>query len=202
MFSCYLYTTNREVEKYILNALQNYNVVVVDDVAELFDIKEENSILIFHINSQEENVMELVGDILKDLDSLKILTLSDRINFIEGTKLLQIGVKGYGNTYMHNVLLNQAIDLIVSGNVWMYPELANHLIKNMARETVLSDNEKLESLSEKEKECAVLASEGNSNKDIAELLNLQEVSIKKYLSSVYKKLTIKNRIELALYLKE
>ena len=47
----------------------------------------------------------------------------------------------------------------------------------------------------------MLASNGSSNKEIAILLDLQEITIKKHLSSVYKKFSIKNRIELVLYLR-
>ena len=167
----------------------------------MFNIDKKNSLLILHIDSYDESVVELVKYLLKEFKELKILALSNNINYLEGVSILQSGVKGYGNVYMHSVLLQQAVDVIVSGNVWIYPELANHLIKNLTKNSNEDKLDRLDILSEHEKECAVLASDGNSNKEIAMLLNLQEITIKKHLSSVYKKLSLKNRIELALYIK-
>jgi len=198
----YLYSNFKDVSKYIIDSLSDTNIVKIDDVSKLFEVDAENSLLILHINSYEKNSLELIEQLLKDLADLKILALSNNTNFLEGTKLLQIGVKGYGSTYMHGVHLKQAIDLIMSENVWIYPELANHLIKNITKSSVPKNyDEQLEKLSQHEKECAILVSNGNSNKEIASLLKVQEVTVKKHLSSVYKKFELKNRIELALFLK-
>jgi len=197
----YLYSEVEEVKSYIIDSLTDYNLTKVKAVDELFDINPENSLLILHIDSNENSSIELITELLKEFKNLKVLALANSVNFIEGTKLLQIGVKGYGNVYMHSVLLNQAVDLIMSKNVWIYPELVKHLIKNLTKEEIpTNSDDKLEKLSKHERECAILASDGNSNIEIASLLNVQEVTIKKHLSSVYKKLSLKNRIELALYL--
>ncbi|MDA7816609.1 response regulator transcription factor [Sulfurimonas sp.] len=144
----------------------------------------------------------IITYLLTDYKDLKILALTNNVNFLKGTELLQAGVQGYGNAYMHPTLLVQAIEVIISNNVWIYPELAQHLIKNITKQSLQTEQKdtKLNQLTQHEKECAILVSEGNSNKEIASLLNLQEITIKKHLSSVYKKLSIKNRIELAIFL--
>jgi DNA-binding NarL/FixJ family response regulator len=86
----------------------------------------------------------------------------------------------------------------MSGNVWIYPELAHYLIKNLKKNESRNDHV-LDVLSKHEKECTLLVAQGSSNKEIANLLDLQEITIKKHLSSVYKKLGFKNRMELALF---
>jgi len=197
----YLYSEIEEVKRYVIDSLMAYNLTKVEDVSELFNINPKESLIILHIDSNENSSIEVISELLKEFENIKILALANSVNFIEGTKLLQIGVKGYGNVYMHSVLLNQAVDLIMSQNVWIYPELAQHLIKNITKQEIpTSYDDRLEKLSKHEKECAILASDGNSNIEIASLLGVQEVTIKKHLSSVYKKLSLKNRIELALYL--
>ena len=196
----YFYSKVKEVSKYVVESLSAYEITMIEKSTDLFDINPKNSILILHIDSYSDDMIELVKYLLKDMQNLKIFALTNSVDFLEATNLLQVGVKGYGNVYMHNVHLHQAVDVIMSGNIWIYPELANHLVKNLKKNENV-DNAKLHYLSEHEKECAILVAEGNSNKEIATLLDKQEITIKKHLSSAYKKLGVKNRVELALYLK-
>ena len=196
----YLYSKTKEVSNYVINSLSNYEIILVDDSSKLFEINQKDSLLLLHIDSYLEDAVELVNYLLKEMQDLKILALCNSVDFLQATTLLQAGVKGYGNVYMHSIHLKQAVDVIVSGNVWIYPELANHLIKNLTKSEYI-DEKKLETLSEHERECSILAAEGKSNQEIATLLDRQEITIKKHLSSVYKKLNIKNRMELAFYLK-
>lgn len=197
----YLYSKVKEVNAHVINSLSDYDITTIDDSSKLFDIdSKEDAILLLHVDSYDQDICELVEYLLKDIKDLKIFALSNRVSFSEGVSLLQAGVKGYGNTYMHDIHLYQAVDIIASGNLWIYPELALHLIKNLTKAENV-DESRLDSLSEHERECALLAAEGNSNNEIATLLDRQEITVKKHLSSVYKKLGIKNRMELALYLK-
>ena len=129
----HLYSQIKEITKYVSDSLNNYDLVLINDASDLFDIEEENSLLILHVESYDENIIDLVAYILKDFKDLKILALTNSVDFLDGTRLLQIGVKGYGNVYMHSVLLEQAVEVIMSNNVWIYPELAQHLIKNLVK---------------------------------------------------------------------
>lgn len=200
MHNYFLYSKTKEASNYVVKSLGDYKITRVEKSSELFDINPKESLLILHVNSYDGDANEFIKHLLKDSRDLKILVLCNSVDFLEATALLQAGVKGYGNIYMHGVHLKQAADVIVSGNVWIYPELANYLIRNLVKPESI-DDKKLEALSEHERECAILAAKGNSNHEIASLLERQEITIKKHLSAVYKKLNIKNRVELALYLK-
>ncbi|WP_218031476.1 helix-turn-helix transcriptional regulator [Paenibacillus kobensis] len=54
----------------------------------------------------------------------------------------------------------------------------------------------MQRLSKREKEIAELLIQGRSNKDIAVQLYLSEVTVKKHAANIYKKLDIKNRVQL------
>lgn len=194
----YFFSRSKEVSNSVLRSLDDYDLTVISDSSLLFDMDKSNPLLLLHINSYDGNSVELVQYLLKESKNLKILALSSKVDFLEGTALLQAGVQGYGNVYMHGVLLHQAIEVITSGNVWIYPELAHYLIKNLKKNDS-KNNHLMDALSKHEKECAFLAAQGSSNKEIADLLTLQEITIKKHLSSAYKKLGVKNRMELALF---
>lgn len=196
MYLYYLFCKTKEVSNYIVKSLDDCDVTIIEDSTKLFEINQKDSLLILHIDSYDGDAIELVKLLLKDSKNLKILVLINNVNFLQGTALFQAGVRGYGNAYMHGALLHQAIDVIKSENIWIYPELAQHLIKNLTKS---KNKTGLDLLSKAEKECAVLAASGSSNKEISQLLDRQEITVKKHLSSAYKKLGLKNRIELALY---
>jgi DNA-binding CsgD family transcriptional regulator len=61
-----------------------------------------------------------------------------------------------------------------------------------------SNTSALNILSSREKEVLNLISEGNPNKDIANQLNLSEQTIKNYISSIFRKLRVKNRTQAVL----
>jgi DNA-binding NarL/FixJ family response regulator len=58
-------------------------------------------------------------------------------------------------------------------------------------------NNKNFSLSEREKEVLLPVSQGLNNKEIAEKLFLSEGTVKNYISSIYSKLDVKDRVQAA-----
>jgi len=62
--------------------------------------------------------------------------------------------------------------------------------------------ENLEQLTEKERKVAILVSNGLSNKEIANELGVQLVTIKKHIGHIFTKLDVKDRLSLALYINQ
>ena len=156
----------------------------------VFDISA-SSVVITDVSSAEK--------LLQERPELKLLVLSDTPNFEEGQGLLQLGIKGYANTYIHLLHLKQAIELINSGNIWLYPSFMQELIrasqdKNKQKEKLLA------LLTSREKETALQVSHGKSNKEIASELKITERTVKAHLSSIYEKTKISDRTSLALKL--
>lgn len=138
--------------------------------------------------------------LLGERPELIVMALSDTPTFAQGQALLQEGLKGYANTYIHATHLAQAISLIHSGNIWLYPSFMQELIvhslpKNNAKEGVL------DKLSTREQETALEIAKGRSNKEIASALNITERTVKAHLSSIFEKVGASDRFALALMLK-
>jgi len=159
-----------------------------------------------------ESIMQIQEDIIVLTDAptalvllsqrptLKVMALSDVPSFDEGQVLLQKGLKAYANTYIHQIHLNQAISLVNSGNIWLYPSFMKDLIKQSSLQST-SHAELLDKLSQREKETALEVVKGSSNKEIASSLNITERTVKAHLSSIFEKLGIGDRFTLALMLK-
>jgi len=63
-------------------------------------------------------------------------------------------------------------------------------------------NEALKTLSSREKEVVVRIRTGESNKQIAEHLFISERTVKAHLSSIFKKLSLSDRLQLVIYLQQ
>jgi len=59
----------------------------------------------------------------------------------------------------------------------------------------------MQNLTHRELELATLAAAGFSNQEIAEILHIRRQTVKNHIQAVYRKLHIRNRVELCLHLR-
>ncbi len=139
-------------------------------------------------------------EILTQRNDLNLLVLSDNPNFEEGSKLLVMGIKGYGNSFMFKLHFDQAISMIQSGNVWLSPSFVQEMITQIKSDK-MDYHAILEKLTEREREIALHVSDGMSNKEIAIALDITERTVKQHMSHIFEKLNVSDRLSLALLLK-
>lgn len=70
--------------------------------------------------------------------------------------------------------------------------------KKTTKQQKVSTDKNIPSLTAREKEILSLAAKGQSNKDIAEVLVLKEVTVKSHLNNIFKKLNVTNRTQAVL----
>lgn len=140
--------------------------------------------------------LESAPRVMSAREELKVMVLSDQPSFAEGSALLQKGIKGYANTHIHLLHLTQAIEVINSGNIWLYPSFMQELITSSVAKAE-TKNEILDQLTAREQETALLVAEGKSNKEIAIALNITERTVKAHLTSIYTKTGLTDRLSLA-----
>lgn len=100
-------------------------------------------------------------------------------------------LKGVGATELTNVLSG-----VASGGSYVSPALAARVLSTMqARGRGQSE---AESLVPRELEILRLVATGRSNKEIALELDLQEKTVKHYMTNILQKLQVRNRVEAAL----
>jgi len=121
-------------------------------------------------------------------------------NFTEGRSLLSFGIKGYGDLNMPKKNLRDTLYLIKKGNIWLYPEFLQTIITSFSKNLYEVNQEELDQLSNREQEIASLVREGLSNKEIATQAHITERTVKAHLSSIYEKLSIKDRVALVIKL--
>lgn len=131
-----------------------------------------------------------------------IFALTPAPNFSEGTKLLALGVKGYGNAYMHAKHLRRAIITIKEGNIWIPPSLMQELITQISPKASAKESSALQSLTTRQQETALLVKDGLSNKEIAQKLDITERTVKAHLSAIFERTGVTDRLSLAMLLQE
>lgn len=164
---------------------------------------EEGLLLLSQLNSQivliESSMLapSIQEEILKS--EHKGIVLSATPSFEQGVQLIQQGYKGYGNIHSHSERLNAAINLVITGDVWLGASIVEGLKSStqIPKETIKIQGQ-VNQLTPKEQHVAKEVTLGKSNKDIALTLSMSERTVKAHLSSIYQKLSLKNRTELLL----
>jgi len=177
---------------------KKYNIKIVEIDFFYFEQDFTNQdILILDIDQFEtvESVIEYFSSLPKTLKTIAIL---NEPKLAHGTYLIKKGFKSYIGKKTSKLIVDKAIATVKEDNVWLYPELMNYIIKHISTTSDKSNASSIMSkLSAKEQEVANLVADGLSNKEIAQKLNVQIVTIKKHISSIFTKLNIKDRVSLA-----
>jgi DNA-binding NarL/FixJ family response regulator len=178
------------------------DVTFFESDVNIYDIEYEKGDLLFiHFDSLTVEIDDLTRYLKELTPKVDIIALRDNPNVVEGAYLLKEGFKSYLNTRTNPIIMNQVLETIASGNVWVYPELMSFIVTKIEVPSSGDYSHKLDLLSKKEKEVATLVAEGMTNKKIAQTMNVAEVTVKKHLSSIFHKLEIKDRVSLVVYLK-
>lgn len=140
--------------------------------------------------------------VLKD-NQINIATLTLIPKFEEAVFLMQSGVRGYGNRKMMAENLRQMINTVLTGQLWMPPDILAQLIGGLGSgPKKTSSSSFTKDLSKREQEVAKFVEQGLTNQKIADKMYVSLRTVKAHLSSIYDKTGIKNRLELAVKLKE
>ncbi|MDD2664874.1 MAG: response regulator transcription factor [Dechloromonas sp.] len=129
------------------------------------------------------------------------VVLHDEPSDEAGLAALSQGAVGYCNAHATPELLHTVESVVRSQGLWVGESLLNRLlggISNRLGNGSAGGNERLAGLSSREREIALCVARGESNKEIARELNLAERTIKLHLTSIFEKLQVRDRLQLAL----
>lgn len=111
-------------------------------------------------------------------------------------EMVRAGVSAY---VLKDVAGNELIDTIHrvrNGEIIIHPRVANRLVKELTRNEKKEDEVKL---TKREKDVLALLVKGSSNKDMADTLFISEKTVKNHLTSIFRKLNVKDRTQAAVY---
>ena len=140
----------------------------------------------------------------------RVIVMTPVFNEEEELSLLKAGVKGCCRRGIDPESLQQVLSVTNNGGVWVTRSLVPRLVAELRRYSSQSPRpasrktpeDKLKSLTPREKEIVRLIVGGASNKEIGDALDISERTVKGHLSNVFQKLGVPDRLKLVLYLNE
>jgi DNA-binding NarL/FixJ family response regulator len=144
---------------------------------------------------------KVIKNRLPNVKVLLLTTFDDEEYIIEA---MNSGASGYIFKDIEKVKLIEAIKECVKGSFIMPSKVAAILAKHAVKkeQAPLKEDFKELNLTDREIEIAVMITEGFTNKQIASALYITDGTVKNYVSSIYSKIGINDRIKLALFFKE
>ncbi|SOC13430.1 LuxR family two component transcriptional regulator [Ureibacillus xyleni] len=127
-----------------------------------------------------------------------ILTTFQDINYV--TEALRAGAEGYLLKAINPVDLIAGIKLISRGGTFISKEIAHLLIEQMSTQTpkrTVVENPHNYGLTEREMEVLSCLAEGLTNTEISARLFLSVGTVKNYISNIYAKLDLHDRLKVA-----
>ncbi len=131
----------------------------------------------------------------------KVLVLSTYDEDREVSEAIRAGAKGYLLKDMPSEELINAIRSINSGYAQLAPGLLERVIGQETTKPTLSESisRRLAELTPRELDVARLVAVGSTNQEIAKELFISESTVKTHINSIFNRLNLKNRAQLAIY---
>lgn len=203
-----LCSQNSKLKEHWLKGLadEDESVVLLDNSEQIRTKLNGSSgvLVLLDLDEESSESVSIATNLLSLQPAINLFALSSKPSLEQGVGLVQVGIRGYGNCWMHPETLRQSSRLIRSGEVWLGQEVIQHLIKgivtgkqNTSDPSVISDP-RLADLTARELEITERVATGESNKLIAYELGITERTVKAHMSNIFQKTDVKDRLQLAL----
>lgn len=140
---------------------------------------------------------------------LKVLVVGERLPPSQELAALAAGAMGCCDVDVDQEQVRRILTIIEEGGVWISNAALPHLLQRLRvrSERALTPPEPvpvvqdagLEGLTQREREIAKMVATGESNKLIARNLNITERTVKAHLTTIFQKLRMHDRLQLALF---
>ncbi|MBK7051210.1 MAG: response regulator transcription factor [Rhodoferax sp.] len=134
-------------------------------------------------------------------DGVRVVATSSNPSERQAIEALDAGCAGYCHAFSDAQTLIQVFQVVQSGYVWIGKTLMQRLIQSAGRAISEAQNSSPDwghSLTQREREIAILAANGATNQAIAVDCSITERTVKAHLSAVFEKLNVSDRLQLAL----
>ena len=152
----------------------------------------------------------LICNLIRAAHETKFIVFTRVPSDNEAIQLIKAGAKGYCATNIGAPLLSKAAQVVAGGEIWIGRKLLPALFDEFAR-TASAGAEVIQrpsrrpgamrdfnGLSPREREITSLVATGQQNKLISNTLHISEKTVKAHLTTIYRKLGVDGRTQLAL----
>ncbi|HHW61867.1 MAG TPA: response regulator transcription factor [Syntrophomonadaceae bacterium] len=157
--------------------------------------QEKPDVILMDINMPGTDGIAATKVIKKEIPATKIiaLTIYEDDEVIE---MVKAGVSAYVLKDVAGSELIETIYRVLDGEVVIHPRVAKRLVKELTSSETKKEEVKL---TRREKDVLGMLVKGYSNRDIAEKMFISEKTVKNHMTSIFRKLGVKDRTQAALY---
>ena len=141
--------------------------------------------------------IEALKAVRKDLPSTPVVVLSSNDDGGKVNEILNLGAQGYIPKSTSSDVLIQSLKLVLSGGVYIPPEILSQTGDESNNPAVIQANEADIPLTPRQHEVLVKMIHGNSNKEIGRLLDMAESTVRVHIAAILKALNVSNRTRAA-----
>ncbi len=193
-------TTDGSLKGRWKNAFEN---VGSSDSEEIIQSAQPNDLV--WLSTTVENWPQLVPLIVAEGAVAVVLSYApdDR----EALRALDLGARGYVHTLAAPEVLKQVALVVTNQGVWVGQELLAKVLGGSFKSLqqryqggAFQHSEYFDLLTEREQGVALAVARGATNKEVARQLDITERTVKAHLSAIFKKLAVRDRLQLILKL--
>lgn len=159
-------------------------------------------VMVFHLQSGDEEMINAMTEVTLNPDHPPMLVLSaDSPDIPLNRAALHAGAAGLIEMREPKETLFKAIQCVHAGELWIDRRTTALVVQELRQQRNQAGQDQVhpkDLLSRREKEIVGLVASGLSTEAIAEQLFISEKTVRNHLVSIYAKLDVSNRIQLAL----
>jgi len=166
-------------------------------------LAEAGSLIWLHAGAlPQDRINTAIHTVREILPKARTVVLSGTPSQQEALLALNAGASGYCHAQATPQMLRQVATVVSNGGLWVGPELMSRVMAAANRFFAPApEHPGLEKLTTREKEVALAVGRGISNREVAELLDISERTVKAHLGAIFEKLEVRDRLQLVLRLR-
>lgn len=196
----------RDSLQYILDKDEEIEVVAVasngNEVMKQL-VKQEIQVVLLDIVMPEKDGLETLKEIKEKYPGIKVMMLTTFENIENIMESFIAGANGYVVKDIEPNELVMSVKCIVNGINIIHEKVHDLMIKNFAREYTskypVGDGESKIAISNTEREIIKLVAQGKNNKEIAQIMNFAEGTIRNKITKLLDKLELRDRLQIAIF---
>ena len=168
----------------------------VENILEAEDI----DVLLLDLVLPNGKSFKLLESAIANYPDIKVamLTASEDVNDVR--RCMDYGASAFITKTSGKSNLVNALRLVVAGGVYISPELIDKINQSQEDDAKNSEDEqKIHSLTNRQKEVLEFVCQGSSNKEIANLLGLSDNTVKIHVTAILRCLSVSNRTQAVLF---
>ncbi|MGB9639894.1 MAG: response regulator [Anaerolineales bacterium] len=156
-------------------------------------------VVILDIQLPGRSGLDLCRDIVQQFPQTRVVMLTSSVNEGFVIEALRAGASGYVLKQVGNDELVRAVRAAQRGEVALDPKSSAQIISRLNALQKNLQTSAFRDLSLREMDVLALVARGLGNKEIGEQLNLSEITVRNYITTMLEKLHLHNRVELAVF---